>query len=222
MKTILITICLAFTIFNFAQTSAPIKVSVTDYNKKVLQGEQVLFVNQVSKKTFKGISDSKGFFQLSLPIGKYDIKLKSIGHSQNYSTLEIPEIGENQTYSEMQMQIMINAPMFFTLNNLHFASARSTILSSSYKELAELIQYLKLKPSIRIEISGHTDSDGDEKANMELSIKRANSVKSYLVKHGVLSERISVKGYGETRPITNNGSEQGKARNRRTEVRVLE
>jgi outer membrane protein OmpA-like peptidoglycan-associated protein len=221
MKTTLITICLVITIFNFAQTSAPIKVNVTDYNKKVLEGEQVLFVNQVSQKTYKGISDSKGFFQLSLPIGKYDIKLKSIGHSQDYSTLEIPKIGANQTYSEMELQIMINAPMFFTLNNLHFASARASILKSSYSELNELVQYLKLKPSINIEISGHTDSDGDEKANMELSLKRANAVKQYLTNNGISSSRITIKGYGETRPITNNMSEQGKAKNRRTEVRVI-
>lgn len=221
MKTILITIFLVLAISNFAQINAPIKVNVTDYNKKALEGEQVLFVNQSTQKTYKGISDSKGFFQLNLPIGIYDIKLKSIGHSQDYSTLEIPEIGENQTYSEMDMQIMINAPMFFTLNNLHFASARASILKSSYSELNELVQYLKLKPSINIEISGHTDSDGDEKTNMDLSLKRANAVKTYLIQHGVSSTRISVKGYGETRPIANNGSEEGKAKNRRTEVRVL-
>jgi len=221
MKTIILLFGLIMPLLGIAQTTAPLKVSIIDFQKKVLQGEQVLFVNQMTKKTFKGISDLKGKFKMNLPVGKYDIKLKSIGDSQDYSTLEIPKIGDNQTYSEMTVQIMISVPKFFTLNNLHFASGQATILKSSYKELEELIEYLKLKPNLRIEIAGHTDSDGDEVSNLELSIKRAQAVKNYLIKSGIKANRLFAKGYGETRPIADNSTNTGKAKNRRTEVKVL-
>lgn len=207
--------------FGITQITAPVKVHITDFKKTILKGEQVLFVNQTSKKTFKGVSDSKGDFSLNLPIGKYNIKLKSVGDTQDYSTLEIPEIGENQTYSEMTIEIMISVPKYFTLDNLQFFSGQSTILKSSYKELAELVEYLKLKPNLKIEVSGHTDSDGDEITNLELSKRRAQAVVNYLIKKGIKSNRLFPKGYGETRPISDNNTAIGKAKNRRTEIKIL-
>lgn len=219
---------LLFLIFGFTipfittgQITAPVKVHLTNFKSKNLQGEQVLFINQSTKKVFKGITNSTGNFVVNLPVGKYDIKLKSIGEAKDYSTVEIPKIGENQTYSEMTIEIKMSLPQFFTLDNLHFASGQATILKSSYKELAELVDYLNFKPMLRIEISGHTDSDGDEQANLTLSQKRAVAVKNYLIKRGIKGSRIIVKGYGETRPVADNSTEEGKAKNRRTEVRVL-
>ncbi len=221
MKLILLVTTLLIHTLSFSQATALLKVHITDYKKKVLNGEQVLFVNQESKKTIKGISDKYGNFSINLPVGIYDIKLKSVGNSQDYSTLEIPKIGENQTYSEMTMQIMISQPKLFTLDNLHFASGQSTILKSSYAELSELIEYLKLKPELKIEIGGHTDSDGDETSNLVLSNERALAVKRYLIKHGIHANRLIAKGYGETRPIADNSTTGGKAKNRRTEIRIL-
>jgi OOP family OmpA-OmpF porin len=221
MKAIILLLGILLPIIGTSQTTAPLKVSITDFQKKMLRGEQVLFINQVTKKTFKGVSDDKGRFLINLPVGKYDIKLKSIGDSQDYSTLEIPKIEDNQAYSEMTMQIMISTPKFFTLDNLHFASSKATILKSSYTELAELIEYLKLKPNLRIEISGHTDSDGNEMANLELSNKRSQAVRNYLIKNGIKANRLFAIGYGETKPIADNSTSVGKAKNRRTEVKVL-
>ena len=222
MKSILlITLLAILTIGNSQSKLASLSIHITDYSKKALQGEQVLFVNQVSKKTFKGISDVHGNMKVNLPVGKYDIKLKSIGDSQDYSTFEVPKIGKNQMYGEMKMEIMISVPKFFTLNNLHFASGQATILKSSYKELAELVEYLQLKPSVRIQIAGHTDSDGDDSLNMELSQKRANAVRDYLIKKGIKASRLYAKGYGETKPIADNSTSKGKAQNRRTEIKIL-
>ena len=115
----------------------------------------------------------------------------------------------------------MSLPKFFTLDNLHFASGQATILKSSYKELAELIEYLTMKPNLRIEIAGHTDSDGEEKSNLKLSIKRALAIKNYLIKKGIKASRLFHKGYGESRPVADNSTSAGKAKNRRTEIRVL-
>ena len=80
---------------------------------------------------------------------------------------------------------------------------------------------MKLKPEIKIEIGGHTDNIGEDRANQNLSQERANSVKKYLVEQGVVSSRLIAKGYGESTPIADNNTEKGKRLNRRTEVKIL-
>lgn len=219
MRTILIVILLFFNSYLFSQL-APIKVLVTDFNKNPLAGEQILFVEKKSNQTVKGVSNENGEFSVKLPKGHYQIRLKSVGEAQDYSEIEIPELPANAAYQEMWMEVMISEATSFTLDNLNFASGSSTILKSSYSELGELIAYLKLKPHIKIEIAGHTDSDGDDKANLTLSQKRAEAVKNYLVKNGISSKRLVAKGYGELHPIASNNSENGKALNRRTEIRM--
>lgn len=76
-------------------------------------------------------------------------------------------------------------------------------------------------PAVKIEVSGHTDSVGNPQSNMELSLQRARSVADFLIRRGVLPERILTRGYGDTRPVAPNESEAGRARNRRIEFRVL-
>ena len=123
----------------------------------------------------------------------------------------------------MWMEVMISQPEFFTLDNLHFASGQSTILKNSYSELKELLEYLKLKPNTRIEIAGHTDSDGDEAYNLRLSDNRCQSVrrklKQLLSKFGTY--KFETKAYGETRPRVENSSDENKQINRRVEVMVF-
>ena len=87
--------------------------------------------------------------------------------------------------------------------------------------LADLIEIMKLKPTMEIEIGGHTDNDGDDEMNMRLSQQRAESVRDYLISQGISANRMISKGYGETRPKASNSTPTGKAINRRTEIRIL-
>ena len=93
--------------------------------------------------------------------------------------------------------------------------------SESFVELDKLVEILQKNPSIKIEISGHTDDKGELDYNQKLSQQRAESVLQYLVKKGVDKTRLIAKGYGESKPIVPNDSEENKAKNRRTEVRIL-
>jgi outer membrane protein OmpA-like peptidoglycan-associated protein len=77
------------------------------------------------------------------------------------------------------------------------------------------------QPGLRIEISGHTDSLGPQAINLTLSEKRATAVKNYLIAHGVASDRLRAEGYGEFNPIATNETEEGRAKNRRVEFKVL-
>ncbi|MBP1629192.1 MAG: outer membrane protein/peptidoglycan-associated protein [Bacteroidetes bacterium] len=107
------------------------------------------------------------------------------------------------------------------LNNVFFASNSSELLPSSEAELNTLTDLLKKNPQIIIEISGHTDNTGNPSSNMELSNKRAVSVKTYLETKGISSERLISKGYGQTKPIAENTTEEGRAKNRRTEFKII-
>ncbi|HNC97874.1 MAG TPA: OmpA family protein, partial [Myxococcota bacterium] len=81
---------------------------------------------------------------------------------------------------------------------------------------------LEAHPEItRLEVAGHTDSDGNDNFNLELSQRRVEAVLQYLVARGVAPERLVAKGYGESRPVANNRSPDGKAKNRRVEFQIL-
>ena len=86
--------------------------------------------------------------------------------------------------------------------------------------LDELVNYLKLKPSMQIEIHGHTDNVGDAKKNLILSQNRAEAVMNFLAFSGISTKRLSAKGFGQTKPNRSNKTEKGRAFNRRVEFVV--
>jgi outer membrane protein OmpA-like peptidoglycan-associated protein len=100
---------------------------------------------------------------------------------------------------------------------VHFATNKSTIYPDSFAMLQEVADVLKARPEIKVRIEGHTDSRGTIKHNMKLSQDRAESVKSFLVNHGVDSERMEARGFGPTQPIDDNRTSRGRENNRRTE-----
>jgi OOP family OmpA-OmpF porin len=81
----------------------------------------------------------------------------------------------------------------------------------------QVADYLKANPSLRFEVGGHTDSDGDDNSNLKLSDQRAAAVKKILVDFGVPESQLTTKGYGETKPLSPNTTSDGKANNRRVE-----
>ena len=84
------------------------------------------------------------------------------------------------------------------------------------------MKLLQITPSLKIEISGHTDNDGDDDFNLDLSNNRAKSVVNWLIENGISETRLSFKGYGETMPIVKNNTAENKAKNRRTELTIIE
>ncbi|HEY4244671.1 MAG TPA: OmpA family protein [Kofleriaceae bacterium] len=104
---------------------------------------------------------------------------------------------------------------------IEFETDSAKILPQSTGILDEVVQVMKDHPEIeRVRVGGHTDSTSTKKHNQKLSEDRAASVKQYLIDHGVEAERVSSKGFGETRPIADNKTEEGRAQNRRVEIRI--
>lgn len=106
------------------------------------------------------------------------------------------------------------------LNNLFFATGKADLQPSSLNELARVVDILTKHP-YRVEIGGHTDNVGSDTFNQQLSEQRARAVKNWLVAHGIVANRLSVRGYGKTRPVASNETEEGRRTNRRVEIKIL-
>jgi outer membrane protein OmpA-like peptidoglycan-associated protein len=107
------------------------------------------------------------------------------------------------------------------LENIEFEPGKATLLVKSNPTLDKVVSSLKANPNVSIEVRGHTDSTGDFQQNISLSLKRAESVKQYLVSRGIDSNRITTEGLGPTMPIASNSSPEGRQRNRRIEFRIV-
>ena len=106
------------------------------------------------------------------------------------------------------------------LKNIFFDFDRSDLKPESFEELDRLVNYLQHN-QVNIEIGGHTDDQGSDEYNDRLSQNRAKAVYDYIVQHGIDSARLSYHGYGKRQPIADNGTEEGRAANRRTEFKIV-
>lgn len=107
------------------------------------------------------------------------------------------------------------------LNHLIFSQGKALIDPKSYSELDEVVEMMKENSRIEIQLEGHTDNVGSSKANLELSQKRVDAVKRYLVDKGISKGRIQTKAFGGTQPLKNEMTPEARAANRRVEMRIL-
>ncbi|MFH1352702.1 MAG: OmpA family protein [bacterium] len=106
-------------------------------------------------------------------------------------------------------------------SNIMFKTGKTELNPASYKSLDEVAELIKAYPQNKVEISGHTDSVGNDSFNQKISLKRAQAIYSYLVGQGIPRERFIVKGFGEVTPIASNRNRAGRMQNRRVEILIL-
>ncbi len=201
---------------------AEMNVLVTDFENNSLEGEQIWFIGKETKAIFKGVSNSEGKFTVNLKSGDtYEIQIKSIGEAQVYNTIKIPSIGPDEFFPSSQLSIKVEPATEFTLDNVYFDSGKWSLKTESKKELDELYDFMKYKKGVKVEIGGHTDNVGKKDANKTLSQKRADAVRQYILEKGISPSRIRARGYGEDVPRDTNNTPAGRAKNRRTEVKVF-
>lgn len=202
------------------ETEALLTVVVVSKAQKPLEGEKVTFIGSKDKKIYSGVTKEDGKFEMLVPEGDtYKVQYKAFSENKDYNELKVPSMEGTVTF---EYKLIINPPKVYTLDNVFFDTGKSTLKPESSKELNELVEYMLLKKNLKIEIAGHTDNVGNKDANQKLSEDRANSVKTYLTKKGVEPARVIAKGYGDTQPVADNGTDEGRQKNRRTEVRSLE
>ncbi|WP_420147615.1 OmpA family protein [Spirosoma sp.] len=107
------------------------------------------------------------------------------------------------------------------LQAIQFVQSKSELLPDAMPALEQLLAFMQSKPTAEIELSGHTDNQGDFDQNLRLSKERVDVVKAYLVQNGIAANRITTRGYGPTRPIASNNSEVTRKLNRRVEMIVV-
>ena len=166
-------------------------------------------------------NSATGKFLLSLPSGlNYGISVEAEGylfHSENFN------LPKGSAYNMINKDIElknIDIGSKIALRNVFFDTGKAEVKIDSYPELDRLIQLMTDVPSLKIELSGHTDNVGGNAANERLSQRRAEAVRAYLVSRSVDGGRVTAKGYGASRPVDTNATKAGRANNRRTEFEI--
>ncbi len=164
-----------------------------------------------------------GKYTIVLPPGKnYGISVEAKNCLPYSENINLPDIGK---YYEDERNVILEALIegsLTTLKNVFFDYNKASLRGQSFIELNKFVEVLQKNPTLHIEIAGHTDSDGSNIYNLDLSQQRAESVVQYFVENGIKRNRMLAIGYGENFPVASNLTDQGKQLNRRTELIIHE
>ena len=168
------------------------------------------------------------FLFILTPDKNYNITYQAENHLFYSENIEIPK---KTNYYELKRAVSLKPIVVgskITLNNIFFDFDKATLRTLSNVELNNLVLLLKSNPNMKVEISGHTDSKGDDAYNQKLSEERAQAVVNNLISNGIIAGRMTAKGYGKTMPAANNKKANGKddpegrQLNRRVELKITE
>ncbi len=188
----------------------------------VAEGTAVIKLKLNGTVLYTGETDIEGKCNTYVEQHKtYDVVVEKFGKSFNLK-LELPLDSKLSEFDCMvRIKVVEDYIRTYTLENVYFDTDKWDLKPASYPALDQLYNSLKSDPNMKVELAGHTDSDGDDSHNMVLSQRRADAVKKYLTDKGIASNRVLAKGYGEKMPLVENTTDANKAKNRRTEVRVI-
>lgn len=192
-------------------------------NKQNISAEIELIDLKTNKVVEKTISDAiTGQYTAVLPNGsQYGLFINKKEYFFKSLTFNFSEKTEADGKTIDILLDPIKKDVKTVLNNIFFDSGKAELRPESFIELDKLQLLLTQNPSLQVEISGHTDDVGKDAENQALSEKRALSVADYLIKKGVNTQNIKVKGYGKTKPLVPNTSEENRQINRRIEMSIL-
>jgi len=169
-----------------------------------------------------------GEYQIHLPGGqKYGVRAEAEGHISTNQSLDltaytkdgdllIPDI----TLAPIEVAT-IEADVSITLNNIFFDFDMAVLKPESFPELNRIVSLMNERPSMTVEIAGHTDATGPESYNLSLSERRAKAVSAYLAGKGIAVNRVETVFFGESKPIETNATREGRQKNRRVEFKIV-
>ncbi len=150
------------------------------------------------------------------------VNVKKEGHAFDSQIISTEELAAGETIRNKNMDVeKIEVDKPYTINDILYETASAALSKRSKFILKQFARFLKENESITILIQGHTDNEGRAQTNLDLSERRAQGVKSYLIELGIEKNRLSAKGYGQTQPKVPNTSAKNKAKNRRTDFVIL-
>lgn len=199
-----------------------VKGNIYDANSLDLIDANYEIVNLENTKTVNYDNDVNNFF-ICLPIEQnYALNVSKTGYmfySENFSLIDLADSIDYYLIDVPLIPIQIGGKII--LKNIFFETDSFTLKDESFVELNKLILFLEQNPELKIEIGGHTDNIGTEQYNIKLSENRAKSVVDYLTDNNININRLTYKGYGFSEPITDNLTAASRAKNRRTEFKII-
>jgi outer membrane protein OmpA-like peptidoglycan-associated protein len=193
------------------KTGQPLRASIELINLDSKETESLVSSDSVSGSYLIVLTQGAEY---ALYVNKADYLFRSLNF--NYSEL--------RDYEPIVLDIELEKASEGTsavLENIFFDVDKYELKEKSVTELKKILRFLNENPSVRIEISGHTDNTGSAAYNVQLSEKRAQSVNNYLVSQGISQSRLTPKGYGSQQPIASNDTEEGRQKNRRIEFKIV-
>ena len=185
--------------------------AVLDPKMKIqLKSTTSIFDPVVSGGAYRQEVSSKGVYMFTVGLSGY----LNLTDSIEYRDEQVTPVVKDLKLTPIEVGAVVR------LRNIYFDYDRTTLKRESFVELEKVVAFLKENPSVEIEIQGHTDSNGSDSYNLNLSQGRSQSVVDYLISKGIVRTRLSAKGFGETKPIDTNETDGGRANNRRVEFTV--
>jgi outer membrane protein OmpA-like peptidoglycan-associated protein/tetratricopeptide (TPR) repeat protein len=191
----------------------------------LLQAE-VTFINIETRDTIRSVSTNSatGRFLLTLPLEQdYAAYVNRKGYLFASESFSLKNINSKETpYFDVEIELeKLEVGREVIMSSIFYESDKFDLMDRSKAELENLVQFMIRNPMVKIEIGGHTDDVGTDQYNRDLSRSRSDKVREYLASRGININRIEAEGYGEAKPIADNETEEGRARNRRTVCRII-
>lgn len=188
-------------------------------SKEPLDGAIQIINVKTGKTVYDDIADfESGEFLATMVIGNtFALNVSKEGYLFSSENFSLKDQKSNAPFLIKVPLQKITVGGMVTLKNIFFDTNKFDLLPESKAELQQLISFLQKNPKVGIEIAGHTDNVGEDQLNMTLSENRAKSVYTYLISNKINPSRLTYKGYGKSRAVADNKTEEGRQRNRRTE-----
>jgi outer membrane protein OmpA-like peptidoglycan-associated protein len=201
--------------------------SIKDEKGEAVADAIVEIKNTVTNEKINAVVDSaSGTWIAAISLAKKEnivITIKKDSVAFNSKVVDIKNLTAQSAPINIPIAVMkAEKDKSYIINDIHYETNSADIEQRSKLILQSFAEYLVENPNLYVEIQGHTDNKGNPKDNLALSTDRAYSVKSYLENFKVNGKRITAKGYGQEKPLADNGTEAGRAQNRRTEFLIVE
>lgn len=207
-------------------------LNIVDENGEPTNAKVQVFNESKQRTTMQGRDIKNGRMAKSYPKGSYIMRIQKADYYADSVSFAIVEAGTIDSATVQlrplpKIEEVIEEPAVivgqtFILRNMNFATNQTAILPTSESALKTLYDFLTANPNSRIKIIGHTDAVGSDEANQRLSEGRANAIRTELINRGIDANRIEAEGRGESEPIADNDTDEGRAINRRVEIEILQ
>lgn len=219
-------ICLAaLCAFSFAvskdltpnKTHAVLNISYTNFDDVPQRNKTLTFVGEKNPKTKISVK-TNGYGEVSFLVPRLDsYRILCESLTGPFECGKTPYVSPKASYGSVNVAFDDTRA---EIEGISFKAGSAELVPSSLSTLDKTIAALKKNSKAKVEIEGHTSSEGGEEYNQKLSEDRANSVRAYMIKKGIAQDRVTAVGYGYSRPKASNDTEAGRKQNRRIEVRI--